>query len=290
MANLKGNSYKKQIRDAYFRVYALGISRYENPESSKTHSLAVEKKRKMYLNDLVAHADSMQLTEKLNILLGTPNFINSFLIQRMVKMTKKSSLDYISGISSLFIGLRQSNIFIAINAFNEIENVREFTKEMQADEFRTGRYLKNPNQILNRLFEINFECGVIAQVQHETGFRISEAYELIRFTDKYLISNSIVGLVGKSKHKYAPKEISSDLIQKLSAVQRIPSGHLYSKNLKLATNNIKTKPHDWRVSFVKDQFEKEINKGKTNLEALIIESKLVNHHRSGMTEYYLVRA
>ena len=290
MANLKGSTLSKQSKDAYFRLYALGVSRHDNPDSHLTHSLAVEKKRKMYLKDMVSFSLSSGSKGKLNQNFNDKDFTNKFLMERISNLSRKSSLDYISGISSLFLGLVEANVDIDDNIFDEIEYVRDFVKEMPKDEFRVGRAFLKPKAILGKLFDINFESATVAQLQHETGFRISEAYEFIKNQKKYLINNEIIGVIGKSKHLYEPKIISYDLVKKLSIVRKLPTAHTYSKHLKMVTSNDESIPHDWRLTYVKEQFEKYLLAGMLRDDALKKVSRDVNHHRIEITEYYLHRA
>ena len=291
MANLKGSNFTKQARSAHFILNAIGVSRYANPDSQKTHSIEMEKKRKMYLKDLSKHAQSLDLSGKLNVHMGDYEVIKSFLLNRITNLSKKTSNDYVSGISSMFTALSEENITIADEGFEAIEDVRALVKEMPKEEFRTGRYIANAKHVLNKLYDLNFESGVLAQVQYETGFRIAEAYKLAKNTEKYLLGgSSIIGMIGKGNHMYDTKSISDDLVLKLSAIEDLPTAHTYSRHLKLVRFDNKAIPHDWRVTYVKEQFDKRIRQGMCREEALKEVSKLINHYRTAMTEFYLLRA
>ena len=291
MANLKGSDFTQQARSAYFILDAFGVSRHANPDSQKTHSIEMEKKRKMYLKDFSKHALSLDLSGKLNVHMGDYEVIKGFLLNRITNLSKKTSNDYVSGISSMFTALSQENITIADEGFEAIEDVRALVKEMPKEEFRTGRYIANAKLILNKLCDLRFESGVLAQVQYETGFRIAEAYKLAKNPEKYLFGDAfIVGMVGKGNHKYDIKSISDDLVLKLSAIENLPTAHTYSGHLKLVRFDNEAIPHDWRVTYVKEQFDKRIRQGMCREEALKEVSKLINHYRTTMTEFYLLRA
>ena len=63
MANLKGGSYEKQIRDASMRMNSIG----EKKESSNnSHSIRTHENRKSMLNDFARYATENNLDSKLN--------------------------------------------------------------------------------------------------------------------------------------------------------------------------------------------------------------------------------
>lgn len=290
MANLKRATFKNQIISAKCLLEARSISRHNNEDSNLTHSHELAKKRKMYLKDFCDFLTEKQRTGKMNIYMGNQEEMKKFLFSRLINLSKSTSVDYISGFSSLMLGLQKKNITIDDGGFKTIEEMRDMAKSLPALDFRKGRAFSNPVHIINRLYEIQYESGLIAQVQYETGLRISEAYRFLNNLQKYLIGNSIIGLVGKSKHLYDPKKISRDLILKLKEFGSLPNRHEYSKHIKKAANNPEAIPHDWRLTYVKIRFYDLINEGILRVDALRIVSKEINHHRISMTEYYLLRA
>ncbi len=290
MANIKGASFKQQTNSMHYLLKAFGEARHGNRDDRQTHSIELAKKRRMYIKDFIENANELELSGKLNIHMGDYIIVKEFLLKRIALMCKKSSGDYVSGISSLFSGLVLKNITIADDGFQAIEDVRSLVTEMPEEEFRIGRFISNTKHVLNRLFDKNFESGVLGQVQNETGFRISEAYEFASNPEKYLVGNTIVDLIGKSKHMYGRKKISNDLIQKLSGIEKLPTRHTYSRHLKLARLDDEAISHDWRITYVKVEFDKRIASGMTRIEALREVSKEINHYRIEMTEYYLLRA
>ncbi len=290
MANIKGASFIQQENSMHHLLKAFGVSRHFNRDDRLTHSEELAKKRRMYIKDFIENATDQKLSGKLNTHMGDYKVVKDFLLKRITHMCKKTSGDYVSGISSMFTGLVLKNISISDDGFQAIEDVRALVKEMPEEEFRTGRFIINTKQVLNRLFDKNFESGVLGQIQKETGFRISEAYKFVENPEKYLVGNTIVGLIGKSRHMYGEKKISNDLIQKLSGVEKLPTQHTYSRHLKFATLDDEAIPHDWRVTYAKAEFDKRIAKGMSRNQALREVSIQINHFRIEMTEYYLLRA
>lgn len=51
MANLKGGSFEKQIKDAFHRLEAFGVGRVDKNDNL-THSDKLAEKREMYLKDI----------------------------------------------------------------------------------------------------------------------------------------------------------------------------------------------------------------------------------------------
>ena len=81
MANLKGGSFQKQIRDANFRLAAFGKQR-NGTNSNRTHSDALRIKRDTYFKDFKEFAENEELEGKLNTLMTEEN-VDSFLKQRL---------------------------------------------------------------------------------------------------------------------------------------------------------------------------------------------------------------
>ena len=104
MANLRGGTFEKQIKDAFHRTLALGEGRHMK-EDNFTHSLALAQKREMYLRDFKEYLKQKGITEgKLNTYM-TEQTIRDFLEQRTEHLNPKSALDYTTGFNSLLKGL-----------------------------------------------------------------------------------------------------------------------------------------------------------------------------------------
>jgi len=289
MANLRGGSFDKQIKDAFYRTLKLGEGRHLK-EDNFTHSLALAEKRQMYLRDFKEYLEEQGIKEgKLNTYLTEQN-IKSFIEARVSDLSPKSSLDYTTGFNSLLRGLEQANITIPAEP-SKNDFLKDFREQLRSEikevNFEKGRYINNMQEKLQELKQTRYESYVIAKVQAETGLRISEAREVIRNFDKYFKENSLNGVIGKGNHIYEPKPISSSLAKEIQKVSDIPSKSTYARDLKDVGIN---RSHDFRVTYVKDKLVSKLEQGKEYKESLKEVSKEINHHCSNMTEYYLNRS
>ena len=291
MANLRGGTFEKQIKDAFHRTLALGEGRHMK-EDNFTHSLALAQKREMYLRDFKEYLEQKGITEgKLNTYM-TEQTIIDFLEQRTEHLSPKSALDYTTGFNSLLKGLEQANITIPANPSRNdfLKDFREtFRSELKELEIESGRYIQNLDQKLEELKEIRFESYVIAKIQSETGLRVNEALEVAKnFPNYYNEQNSsLEGVIGKGNHEYAPKEISYQLAQEIQKLENIPHYNTYRNDLQEVGID---RSHDFRVTYAKDLLESKLEQGISYKEALKEVSQEINHHRPEMTEYYLARA
>ena len=290
MANLRGGTFEKQIKDAFHRTLALGEGRHMK-EDNFTHSLALAQKREMYLRDFKEYLEQKGITEgKLNTYM-TEQTIRDFLEQRTDHLSPKSALDYTTGFNSLLKGLEQANITIPANPSRNdfLKDFREtFRSELKELEIESGRYIQNLDQKLEELKEIRFESYVIAKIQSEMGLRVNEALEVAKnFPNYYNEQNSTLeGVIGKGNHEYAPKEISYQLAQEIQKLENIPHYNTYRNDLQEVGID---RSHDFRVTYAKDLLESKLEQGISYKEALKEVSQEINHHRPEMTEYYLVR-
>ena len=289
MANLKGGSFEKQIKNALIRIDARGKRRH-GTDSRLTHSNALYQKREMYLRDFSKFAQEKGLEGKLNTLMTQENIIE-FMNERLSELSPKSALDYVTGFNSMLTGLEQTKVHIPQEAHTIL---REYTQDYRAefnqikDAYEIGRAINDTGAFLNNLSEIRESSSVIAELQLQTGLRVSEALEVTRnFNDYYNPqSNTIEGIIGKGGQEYPIKEISQELAYKLSNLQETPSYSSYYNDLK----ELETKPHNLRVTFAKNYYEELKKEGYSNKEALKKVSKELNHHRESITLYYLARA
>ena len=291
MANLRGGTFEKQIKDAFFRTLALGEGRHMK-EDNLTHSIALAEKRQMYLRDFKEYLEQQGIIEgKINQYM-TEDIIRDFIEQRTIELSPKSALDYTTGFNSLLKGLEQANITIPANPSENdfLKDFREvFREEMKELEVESGRYIENLDQKLEELKEIRYESYVIAKLQSETGLRVNEAMEVVKNFEKYYNpeNNTLEGVIGKGNHEYAPKEISYQLAQEIQKMENIPHYNTYNKDLKEVGIN---RSHDFRVTYAKDLLQHKLEQGKEYKVALKEVSQEINHHRPEMTEYYLARA
>jgi len=290
MANLKGSTFEKQIRNALIRLDARGTKRF-GTDSRLTHSNALYRKREMYLRDFANYLSSKGISEgKLNKLMTQENIIE-FMNERLSELSPKAALDYTSGFNSMLSGLEQTKVSIDKNVHNVL---KEYTSDYRAEfnatkgEFETGRAINDTNYFLNNLSEIRESSSVIAELQLQTGLRVSEALEVARnFNDYYNPqTGKLAGIVGKGGQEYPVKEISPELAYKLQNISQVPSYSSYYNDIK----ELDHKPHDLRITYAQETYNKFKEEGYSHREALKLTSQELNHHREAITLYYLARA
>ena len=287
MANLKGGSYQKQIKDSLYRLGAFGQKRH-NTTSHKTHSDKLQEKREMYLKDFSHYLQNNEIDIKLNQAITEEN-LKDFMSERLNDLAPKTALDYTAGFNSMLEGLKESNITIKAEATNYLKDLTSQNRqEFKNQDIQNGRYIENLQTKIEALQENRFSSSVIAQVQIETGFRVSEAYEVVKSLTSHLNEdNQLTGVIGKGNHIYHTKEISVDLISKIQNLEKIPSYSTYTRDL---TEVGIERSHDIRLTYAVDTYSGLLNNGSTVSEALKEVSKELNHKREEITKYYLQRA
>ena len=284
MANLKGGSYDKQIRDGFMRLVAFGKSRHGDKDSL-THSDGLATKREQYFRDYKKFAEENNFTQKLNLTMTDENITN-FLNQRTQNLATSSSENYTRGFSSMLEGLKSKNITIPVSKDIFDSKVKEI-KANATNQIITGRAIQKPTQIISSLYEKRFESGVLAQIQNDLGVRIAESYKIASDIDRYYNPDNgkIENLIGKGNHIYSPKSISDALVAKIRAITTLPSQNTYRNDLK----EYGVKSHDFRYTYVAKEFSEKINNGVEYKKALTEVSQEINHKRSSMTLRYLAR-
>ena len=284
MANLKGSTYTKQLRDMNFKLFALG----EKKGSDKlSHSSAMLEKRNMYMRDFINYLKDRDIEGKLNLQL-TENNLNSFLEERLNGLALSTQENYLSGLNSLIGAFNDKNITNAVpqNYFkdkwtdikaNNTENIAVEKRGLQSD------------NVLEQLFQIRYSSGVIATLMLQNGYRISEAIEIVNNPDKYISQKSngdniISGVVGKGGKIYMPKKINEKNLEQLRGIKILPYHSSFTKDLKKIDCNLRS--HDFRYEFAKRLFESKVSEVGRD-KALEIVSKALNHNRSSITLYYI---
>ena len=288
MANLKGGTYEKQLKDAFHRLEAFGKGRHGNSDHL-THSDGLASKREMYLNDYKEFAQQNGFTNKLNETMNNEN-ISTFLNQRLEGLKHTTQENYTRGFSSMLKGLEEANIAIPCQSAVFDNKVAEIKVNALPDT-RTGLSISNPGQKIEQLQSIRFESSVLAEVQQNLGLRISETFEVVKNLDAHYneANGTIENLIGKGNHVYEPKIISSKLVEKIRACENVPHPNTYRNDLK--ETGIE-KSHHWRFTFSKSEFDKKIKEGVEYRQALREVSEGLNHSlkRESMTLFYLSKA
>lgn len=284
MANLKGGTYEKQIRDMNFKLFSLGN---QKGSDNLTHSHAMLTKRDMYANDFASYLESQNIEGKLNQLL-TENNLNSFLEHRLNGLALSTVENYLSGFNSLLKGFNEVNISheISENYFKDKWNELKGSISQEIEQSSRGL---NSQSTLENLYNQRYSSGVLGQLMYENGYRISEAIEIVKNSDRYISQGNngnyiIKGIKGKGGKVYQPKILNSQLYTKIKEVEKIPSKATFHNDLKNIDKNLRA--HDFRYSFAKNLYEKVVQK-LGHKEALIVVSKELNHNRAEITLYYL---
>ena len=285
MANLKGGNFQKQIKDAFHRLEAFGVGRV-GKNDNLTHSDKLAEKRNMYLKDISNYFTSQNLNDKLNTLM-TKDKLDKFFNERFENLSIKTQENYLRGFSSMLKGLEQQNIYIPIHS--EDKDFFDKKVEIIKDQYETiieNRYIDNVENIISNLYEDRAISGLIAQCQYELSIRQAEAFELVSNPLKYLQNGYIENLVGKGNHTYEAKSISFELEQKLlNNQEELISKSTYYYNLQ----KYDISSHNFRFTSARDKFEEKVNSGISEKEAKSQISKILNHYREFITDYYLKR-
>src|SRR5574344_494668 len=285
MANLNGGTFDKQIKDAFHRLEAFGISRVRKNDNL-TQSGKLAEKREMYLKDITSFFKSQNLNNKLNTLLTKEN-LNNFFNSRLENLSSKTQENYLRGFSSMLQGLEQQNIYIPLLLEDKsfFDDRVKIIKD-EADYIIENRYINNVKDVIKSLYEDRYISGLIAQCQYDLSIRQSEAFELVKNPTLYLDSGYVVNLVGKGNHRYIPKQISFELEQKLlnNEYSLIDKSTYYQD---LREYNITS--HDFRFTAARDKFEDMLKNGISETEAKLKVSQELNHKREAITNYYLKR-
>lgn len=285
MANLKGGNFQKQIKDAFHRLEAFGVGRVGKNDFN-THSDKLAEKRNMFLKDISDYFTSQNFNDKLNTLFTKDN-LDKFFNERFENLSIKTQENYLRGFSSMLKGLEQQNIYIPIHS--EDKDFFDKRVEIIKDQYETiieNRYIDNVENIISNLYEDRAISGLIAQCQYELSIRQAEAFELVSNPLKYLQNGYIENLVGKGNHTYEAKSISFELEQKLLNNQdELISKSTYYYNLQ----KYDISSHNFRFTSARDKFEEKVNSGISEKEAKSQISKILNHYREFITDYYLKR-
>ena len=296
MANLKGGSYEKQIKDAQCRMGRIGESK-QSSEDKNSHSLKVQSDRENMLNDFAKFAQNeLNSSEKLNSLMTSEN-VNNFLNSRTENLKASSAETYVRGFSAMTEALNSNNINTSVEkeVFNNIVNE---AKANDTSTVRTDRAINDLNSFYSKLGERHESSAVIAEVMANYGYRISEAVEVVNNLDTHLNRDNgdISGVFGKNGKEYAVKNLDAQIIAKIDNLEKLYSKSTYEKDLQA----IGEKSHDLRYTWAKNEHER-ISAEKNNSEEKEISlnahketlkevSEGLNHGREDITTQYLSRA
>lgn len=287
MANFKGGSFEKQVKDIFHRLAAFGEKRFQK-DSHKTHSSAISKKREEYAKSFASFIANKGLEGKLNTYMSN-EYIKEFLSHRTVDLAYSSTINYYRGFNSFIEGLKESNISIDFDKKTVDDAVKDFKVNNSKPYFETGRAIDNPKEIIEKISNTHYSLSLVAQVQSACGLRVREAFEVVGNFEKYYKeeSQTLEGIIGKGNHIYNDKNISYSLATAIEAnTDKLPTLKTYSNVL--AEYGVKS--HDFRYTYAKNLYEKKIATGENYKQVLKDVSRELNHTREQMTRFYLARA
>lgn len=289
MKNLRGGTYERQARDAFFLLLAYGESRKFSKKKGQTHSLGTAKKRKTELNQFRRFIEEEGFTCKMNRLME-PRVLDKFFTARLKKLVPSSKETTLRLWSAMTQGLQEKFIDVPVSKSYFNRKVEELRQQGSIRIAKKNQSIKGPESIIVMLYAHRYEVGVYAEVLMELGIRASEAIELIRNHHRYVTVHrekyEISHLVGKGNHEYGFKEISPKLVQKIERVRYMPSYSTLYRDLR----SIGITAHRFRYTYAKEQIHDLFTSGLHLKDAYSKISKELNHKRAEMTKYYLIRA
>lgn len=287
MANLKGNSFDKQMRDALIRLDARGTKRIGDARfDGLAHSDAVLKKRRQILNDFSRFLTIEGYFGKLNLLM-TPELISQFTRTRTLGMALSSIENYIANFSALVKGLRLKNITIAESTDYEFfQRLKDQLGRPDPTVYKTGRYM-DEDAVQKMLDLLPHRSHVVAVLQHKLCFRASEALLIANNPKKYLVGLTMSGVKGKGGQVYSDKPIDAELAELIRSALPISRSTYYRDQRKALQG--KNRPHDLRLSHICDLYDSLRDAGESHKQSMSKASKASNHHRSSVTGGYQAR-
>lgn len=289
MANLRGGSVQKQLKDAFHRLTAFKTGRH-GKDDHLTHSDGTAKIREKLLRDIGDFIDKEGITTKVNLAL-TPENMDKLLSERLKGLANNSKESYIRSFSSLIQGLNEKNITTEVKRDYFDQKMRSLRSQKNwKAEVKTDQAIKNPEVIIQKLYAKRYETGVYTQVMHELGLRAQESIRLLNDPSKYIVERDgglfVENLKGKNNHIYNSKKISSDLVYKIEKIHKMPSYSTLYRDLKF----FGIKAHGFRFGYSKERLNQKLEAAKDYRTSLKEVSKSLNHYREDVTSYYIRRA
>jgi len=286
MANLKGSSFEKQIRDAKIRLDMRGVKKENYKSQHLSHGTATHFNRISKMNDFAKYLREQGIDNgKLNEHINDKNLQN-FLIERTKNIKETSAETYIRDFNGLLKGLKSANISIPAK-HNEITNslVKPLKKIQKDTPIQKDRYISKA-EFQQNIQKLPLRMQPIAHLQYRYGFRVEEALKIVRNPEKYIQNSKIVGVQGKGGRIYKQKRISQAMKKDLQKPLKIGKS-TYQKAVNKA---FKTFNHNFRLSYSINKVEELKREGMSQIAAQRATSEEMNHSREETTRYYQIRA
>jgi len=230
----------------------------------------------------------------------SPDAVKAFFSERMLHSKHSTIKTELSAIEKFATALRSLSPSVAWDIEKAIEDVRIDLRKMDRSQ-DVSRALENPLAIISELQDLNYR--LIALIQYEAGFRISEAtwikeHQLMGikqdpYTGKIKGCIEVCGKGGKLYSSSVSQKTYTELQNLIvsSAKHELKVDEYdYSMSVKFAAEISEVNyygTHDFRHTHAQERFAELQQHGYSREDALHIVSHEMGHQRPDITERYL---
>ena len=201
MSNLRGSTFEKQIKNAFYRTLAISKKlKQQQEEKLKQKNISdniiyftltkdVAVKRKKYLKDFKEYLERKGINRgKINQYM-TQDLIISFLEEKTTNFAKSTALDYVAGFNSLLKALQSANVTIPANPLKEdfLKDLREILKEEKRktinEKLSYIHSFKDKYSFLKKENELLYYALLL---QYQTGLPTRYLANIFNFPNKFL--------------------------------------------------------------------------------------------------------
>lgn len=289
--NLSGSTLEKQKRDLILKTMAFGVKKTKETQGL-IHSCSRLTAKNNTLDQLISYLIGIGFNEKLNLI--TIDLVRDFLQTKVEDGNcNKTLAEHISKISSSWTALNSLGYVTDIYP-EDFDDLREEFKHAGHETFHRNRAFADPEKIIEGLYGLFLDSGIIAELQYTCGYRVHEAFQvrpdIIEFQgdDLYIKEGAIQGKGGFALHK---KKISAELGQKIMMQfafigrWKITSA-IYNSRIKHVAGKGYSS-HCFRYNYAQNLFTKLKNEGMSDEDAKFDVSEAMGHHRPEITNHYL---
>ena len=220
--------------------------------------------------------------------------ISDFIQEKVEDGNANSTIkEHLSKISSSFTALNNKGFDVRI-LDSDFADLRVEFKNAGYSTFHTDRAFENSQLVVDKLYTKRIASGIISELQNNCGYRLNEAFQvtpdLIEYQGNklYVKEGVIEGKGGFPLHK---KEISPALYRKIQILHDMNQGwgispETYNLDIKYVHGK-EYSSHCFRYNYGQSLFQKLINNGVSEYNALLIVSEAMGHHRAEITKHYL---
>ncbi len=305
---MRGN-INYQVHQVFKEIIAFGQSKHEAKNSAREqgaqtwhevgkelniYSYATADQYRDIAKDLMSYTKEqfgIKDIEKLS-----SEYIQAYLENKIAEGVRYNTFQkYAAALEKLEVALNQyAQSHNTGNQYSfDIQDVRQQASEVLERNQQTRAY-ENPKALINSIQ--NQDYKIIAQAQHEGGFRISELNHLSEKNFKEgNVFQVISGKGGKDREVPLSKETYNALKSLLDKADKSDGKYKFNMNdyrntLKEAaqvSNQPYTGSHGLRWNFAQEKFSELQREGRTYEQTLQEVSNLLGHERPDITEHYL---